>query len=126
MTENREIDISELQDNQVEFLEAYEASALNIKRSCKAINVSRQTYYDWIGKSDIFKKAVEDIKEGFKDDVETAMAQELANGNTTMMIFFAKTKMKDRGYIEKIEVDNNKFDTEYLEQLKNAAKTVTK
>ena len=42
----------------------------NICRACKAINIERKTYYNWLKKFPIFKQRVEEVKESLTDMVE--------------------------------------------------------
>jgi hypothetical protein len=45
----------------------------------------------------------EDCKEGFVDDVESAIYAQALNGNVTAQIFILKTLGKRRGYVERTE-----------------------
>jgi len=85
------------------FLEKFEYAAGNISNVCKAININRQTYYNWLKDDLEFKQAVEDAQEGLIDEVESALYARIGSGDTTAMIFFLKTRAKHRGYIEKTE-----------------------
>ena len=40
------------------------------------------------------------------DFVESRMFKRIEEGSDTMMIFYAKTQMKQRGYVERVEVDD--------------------
>ena len=51
-----------------------------------------------------YAKAVARIKEEQKDFVESKMLQAIKADNVTLMIFYAKTQMKDRGYVERTEL----------------------
>jgi len=85
------------------FKKAFKASLLNVSVASKQAGISRQTYHNWLDKFDTFKKEIEDIEEEVYDAMEQKIKQMSIAGNTTMMIFFAKTKMKNRGYIETVE-----------------------
>ena len=92
---------------QKKFLELFEKKLCNIKATCMAIQISRQTYYNWMDKVDTFKKGVEDIVESFYDDLETKMYKKaIIDEDNTMLIFLAKTKMKHRGYTERSEIED--------------------
>lgn len=83
------------------FLRAYSMRMLNISTAIKVVGIARSTVYDWINKSDTFKKAKEEIEENFFDGIETAIfSKAIVEKDNTMLIFLAKTKMKSRGYIE--------------------------
>ena len=94
-----------------------------MSNTCRAVSISRQCYYDWLAKDSSFAEVIEEIAEGTKDDLEE-LIWDVAKGeykmvyseedkemvkavktrpDTTLLIFLAKTKMKDRGYIERTE-----------------------
>lgn len=105
---DRKSDISareRVKTQQDQFLIAFESSAGNITHACKAIGISRQTYYNWIGEFDDFKKGCEDVKESTIDFAESILLGEIKNKNITATIFFLKTIGRNRGYIERQEMD---------------------
>ena len=89
------------------FLEIFEKKDAHISKACKASNVGRQTYYNWL-KDEEFKKAVDDVKEGLKDDTEDYLLKACKDGNVAAIIFRCKTVCKDRGYDEKHQVELTK------------------
>ena len=90
-------------DKKRNFLQALENKEFNISEACKSINIGRQTYYDWL-KDDEFKEKVDDLKESDLDFTESALRKLIKKGTVIATIFKLKTKGKDRGYIEKQEV----------------------
>lgn len=97
-----------LTDKQAEFLAVLgEKTAGNIKKACSMCNISRQTHYDWLGKSDTYKKHYQEMLEGLKDVVESALMKNILGGNVVAQIFWLKTKAKDRGYVERVEVESD-------------------
>lgn len=101
---------NKLTKKQKDFLELYQKKALNIYNTCKAMNINRASYYDWINKNPAFKEAVEEAKEGFQDWVESQIVQCMQEKDRTMLIFYAKTKMKHRGYVERQEIQHSGLD----------------
>jgi L-lactate utilization protein LutB len=86
------------------FLDLFQKKMCNVSQACTALNMSRQTYYDWLDKFDTFKKRIEDIQESFYDNLESKLFKKaMVDEDNTMLIFLAKTKMKHRGYIERVE-----------------------
>ena len=71
-----------------------------IASACRTANIARATFYNWMNTDEDFKTKVEDIIEKQKDVVESAILHKISEGDTAMIIFYAKTKMKDRGYSE--------------------------
>ena len=95
-------------DKKKKFIEALKLNLGNITEACKASNVGRQTYYDWIDKDDDFKQSCEDVSESLLDLAENKLLEKINKYDTTSIIFFLKTKGKKRGYIEKQEFEVNK------------------
>ena len=85
------------------FLKSLKKNLCNISKACEAANISRKTYYRWIEDQE-FKDQVEAVKEGLIDHVEHQLLQKIDSGDTTAIIFFLKTRAKDRGYVEKQEI----------------------
>jgi hypothetical protein len=92
-------------DNKKNFLLAYKDSAGNIAHACRAAKIDRQTYYNYIEKFDSFKKECDNIKEENIDFAESILMGEIRNKNMTATIFFLKTIGRNRGYIERQEMD---------------------
>ncbi len=86
------------------FLAKMESTLGNITASCKAANIARSTYYEWMEKDPKFAKAVDDLAESNIDFAESCLKQQIKDGNTTATIFYLKTKGKNRGYIETNEL----------------------
>lgn len=108
-----------LTKRQKDFLRVFPKKLCNISKTCESQKLSRQTFYTWMDKCDIFKKEVENIVESQKDDLETALyKQALVDENTTVLIFLAKTKMKERGYVEQIET--KEIDNPWIELAKRS------
>jgi hypothetical protein len=75
-----------------------------ITTAAKRLGISRQRLHTMINKNAKVKEAVVDAREEMKDFTESKMYQGIADGNPTLIIFYAKTQMKDRGYVERQEV----------------------
>jgi hypothetical protein len=76
-----------------------------IYHACKkAGNISRSTYYRYMREDEEFAKAVEDIKEAQIDYVEGQLIKNISSGKETSIIFYLKSKAKDRGYAEKLDI----------------------
>jgi hypothetical protein len=83
-------------------LAALEQSLGVVTTACEAVGIRRERYYDWIKNDPKFAKAASEAGEIRKDFVESKLLQGIKNGNPSLIIFFAKTQMKDRGYIETV------------------------
>tara|TARA_R100000655_G_C3000062_1_gene194271 strand:+ start:15311 stop:15646 length:336 start_codon:yes stop_codon:yes gene_type:complete len=86
------------------FLELLAKNAGNISKACKALGCSRKAYYDWY-KDEEFKLVVDEIQESLIDDAESQLQKLIKEGNAVSILFFLKTKAKNRGYVERQETD---------------------
>lgn len=89
----------------VAFLEAVERNGGVILGACKAMKIGRTTHYEWL-KEPWYKQLYEDIIEEQKDFVESQLLKNIKKGDSKSIIFYLKSKAKDRGYYEKIQNDN--------------------
>ena len=71
--------------------------------ACEAAGVSRNTYYEWLKNDDDFKQKAEEITEATLDRVEAKLLEAINEDNLTAIIFYLKTKGRNRGYVERIE-----------------------
>ena len=87
------------------FLEIFKNNMCIVASSCLKAGMHRSTYYQWRKEDAEFAAACDDIEELQKDMAEASILKQIKEGNTTMTIFYAKTKMRDRGYGEKQDVN---------------------
>lgn len=87
-------------------IEAMEKSLGIVTLACKTVGLSRQTYYEYYKLDPLFKKRIDSISEMTLDFGESALHKKIAAGSDACIIFFLKTKGKQRGYIERSEVVN--------------------
>ena len=92
------------------FLGVMDKSLCNVSTSCKHVGISRNCFYDWMKKDPYFNELITDIQEANVDFGETMLLKNVREGKETSIIFYLKTKGKDRGYIERIENVNKNID----------------
>ena len=92
-------------EKKYKFLEVFEKYLGNISQSCKVIGIDRKTYYNWINKDNNFKNKVNEILEAQIDLVESKLIEKIQNNDLGAIIFYLKTKGKNRGYSEKYELE---------------------
>lgn len=83
-----------------DMLKALHLTCGNVSEACRKIKIARKTHYEWLKNDEQYKDEVKEIEEANKDFVEGKIRQHIENDNPTVTIFYAKTKMRDRGYIE--------------------------
>lgn len=75
-----------------------------VTTACRKAGVSRGAYYKIWNKDEKFREQVEEIQESAIDFVESELFKQIKNGNITGQIFYLKTKGKNRGYVEKQQI----------------------
>lgn len=84
-------------------LDAYDKSMGNVSSACRTVNVSRETFYRFKRDDKVFSERVTEIDESNLDFAETILLKNIREGKEASLIFFLKTKGRDRGYIERID-----------------------
>lgn len=87
-----------------EFLVAFEIKQGNISLACKACNVSRSAVYRWRDDDEDFRNSWIEVEESLKDEGESILRELMKARDTTAVIFYLKTKCRDRGYSERLEL----------------------
>ena len=82
------------------FLRAIDGSGGNITVVCKRVGCKRETFIKAMNEHPAIRSALSEAEEEFGDLVESKIAQKIKEGNVVMTIFYAKTKLKKRGYVE--------------------------
>lgn len=100
---------------------AFKESKGIITYACDAIGVSRQTYYYWMSTDEKFKQEIDDINESTIDLVEHKLLSLINKEDTTAIIFYLKTKGRNRGYIERYEQEITSHP--FTELMKRASQT---
>ena len=90
----------------------YQKKAGNVAATCAAIGCSRAAFYKWRDKSQRLKEMLDEVDESLIDYAESKLMENIDAGEVTSLIFFLKTKGKNRGYVETVknEVTVNPFE----------------
>lgn len=94
----------DIQKDKMKLLESLKDSSGIITYACEKAGISRQTYYRWYREDPEFKARADDISELQIDVAEASLLKKIQKGDTAAIIFYLKTKGKDRGYSERREV----------------------
>jgi predicted DNA-binding protein YlxM (UPF0122 family) len=90
-----------LSDKQIKFINKYVNSYCNVSKACKAVDISRQTFYAWSKEADTFREAVEQAKEALKDRWEDEINKQVfEDRNPVVLNKFAPMVLRDRGYAD--------------------------
>jgi hypothetical protein len=85
------------------------------------LGVARSTIYEYEKRWAGVRDAMFEAKEMEKDFVEGKIIQRIKADSDTMIIFYSKTQMKDRGYIERQEINVRHIDEEIEAELARLA-----
>ena len=97
----------DLSKEQLIFLNYYIPLNYNITSCCIQAGVSRQTYYKWLKESIGFKESLEALEQAYVDKAMETLSKAMDIGDTKAAIFILKTKGKDRGFGETLDITSN-------------------
>lgn len=78
-----------------------------VSKAADILGCHVNTIYNYIERYDVVRDAVTQVREKRHDFVENAIMRAIKADNVTAMIFYAKTQMKDRGYVERQELHHS-------------------
>jgi hypothetical protein len=85
-------------------IKALEKNLGVVTKACKKAKVCRTAFYEWCREDPEFKKRVDDVGEQTKDFVEGQNYKLIKSLHPAAIMFYLKTKCRDRGYKEKAEI----------------------
>lgn len=103
-----------------------------VSMACDKAGICRTAYYEWRKKDPAFAAACDEVQEYVGDLVEGTLFKLIKQENPTAVLFYCKTKLKNRGYVERVETTGkdggaietsvqfkpNKTDERILEEMK--------
>jgi hypothetical protein len=78
-----------------------------VTSACKIVGVDRTTFYKYLNEDESFAEQVKDIQDIAIDFAESKLYEQIKDNNTTATIFYLKTKGKNRGYVERQEIEHS-------------------
>ena len=85
----------------------YVKCGFRVQDTCNVLKIHVSTFYDWIERYPDLKYEISMAKESLKDDIEKTLIDKAKAGDTQLLLYLAKTILKDRGYgVEKSEGQN--------------------
>lgn len=88
-------------------IQALEDADGYVSKTASLLGCSVQTIYNYRDRFVTVAEAWSNIKEQRHDFVENALHKQIKQGNITAIIFYLKTQAKDRGYVERQEVEHS-------------------
>lgn len=87
--------------------EAVEAKLRELNGNMAAVGrffgVTRQSVWEFVQNRAKLRKVSSDLREGMKDNAESALYASVLRGEAWAVCFFLKCQAKDRGYVERTE-----------------------
>lgn len=96
-------------------IEALENSGGFVSEASKKLRCSSQAVYDFLKRNEDVKLIKQQIDERYLDMAESKLLQLINQGNLGAICFFLKCKGKNRGYVERQEVDHSGTTTQRIE-----------
>ena len=88
-------------------IQALEKSIGVVTTACKSVGISRDTHYRWMKEDEQYANQVQELSDVALDFAESSLHRQIQSGSTAATIFFLKCKGRNRGYIEKQDIDLN-------------------
>lgn len=101
-------------------LRALEDTLGIVSSASQKANIHRSTHYEWYNTDPEYRKAVDEIHNVCLDFAETKLLDNIRQNKETSIIFYLKTRGKNRGYVERQEFDmggDNHFRVEIIDHL---------
>lgn len=76
----------------------------NMAAAARRFHCSRPTVWGYVNNDSELRELVNELSEAFKDEAEQTLFKAIREGNIAATIFFLKTKARDRGYSERLEL----------------------
>jgi len=75
-----------------QFIELYRQTKGFISDICRALNISRATYYKWLDKDEQFALAIADAESEVNDEMKQILIDKAGSGDLGAVIFWLKNK----------------------------------
>lgn len=107
----KETQADKTRQNKERLVEAMHKSLGIVTQACTAVGVARDTYYQYYNNDPAFKKRIDDIQNVALDFVEGQLFKQINKGEVSSTIFYLKTKGKNRGFVERQEIEHAEVKT---------------
>lgn len=96
---------------------ALEAAKGNVAVAARTLGRRRSTVYNYLNNYPQLKKVLHDSRESMLDNAESALHSAALKGEGWAVCFMLKTIGRQRGYVEKVEVEHHVIQTEITSEL---------
>ncbi len=90
-------------EKKARFPEVLKQSLGIVSHACAKLKVCRPVYYKWCKEDPEFNALCDEVQEDTMDFVEGKLLELIEEKHPAAVIFYAKTKGKNRGYVERME-----------------------
>jgi hypothetical protein len=77
------------------FVDSYQKLLGHIGNTCRAVGISRKTYYNWLENDSNFTQSILELEMDLNDDIREVLIQKAAEGDMTAVIFYLKKRHPD-------------------------------
>lgn len=88
-----------------EVIARIESNKGNVSAVARNFGVSRRTILRFADEHPTVRAALDDARQAMLDNAESVLYSKVLQGSTAELIFFLKTQGRERGYIERSELD---------------------
>ena len=79
----------------------------HISNICRAIGISRQTFYDWLKEDEEFNKAIQEAEWELHDEVRDALIQKIADGSSSDIQYYLNRRHPEFKPQPQVLIQNN-------------------
>lgn len=105
-------------DTKKRMIESLEKNLGIVSVASQNAGIHRSTHYAWYNEDEEYRKEVDSIHNVCLDFAESKLFENIKENRETSIIFYLKTRGKERGYVERQEVDmgtDNHFRVEVID-----------
>lgn len=95
---------NKIQQTKKALLDALQASLGVVTTACQKVGCDRSTFYKYVNEDEEFAEAVSELSNVSLDFAESQLFKRMQDGSDAAIIFYLKTKGKQRGYVERQEI----------------------
>ena len=77
------------------FVRTYQELMGHIGDTCRAVGISRKTYYNWLESDLTFTQSIMELEMDLNDDIRKVLIDKAAEGDMTAVIFYLKKRHPD-------------------------------